>query len=138
MEDSVNAFELKLPPLSAPIKKVSCGWTHVVILLEDGKVCSWGRDDYSQLGEVTHDTECPVREVQLTAADIEVGSEHCLAVRSSDKAIMSWGWNEHGNCGNGSVQNVANPTKVVFEKPYNDVISFCSASGHNFAYVMEN
>lgn len=36
---------------------------------------------------------------------IRLGAEHGLAVSESGK-VFTWGWNEHGNCGNGSTDNV--------------------------------
>jgi len=32
------------------IKKISCGFEHYMILMEDGQVYSWGKNEYGQLG----------------------------------------------------------------------------------------
>lgn len=37
--------------------------------------------------------------------DLALGAEHGLVVTRS-LAVWTWGWNEHGNCGNGSDVNV--------------------------------
>lgn len=136
---SEHAHEIVLPDLPDTIDKITCGWAHGIVRLKNNKVFSWGRNDYNQLGNSDKDLKgvCGCTEVNLEASDIDAGSEHCLAVRLSDKKLVSWGWNEHGNCGTGTVTNVPTPTEVVFGKSYSLVDCFCAASGHNFAFVME-
>ena len=31
--------------------------------------------------------------------EFSVGTEHVLAIDSSRKKVLAWGWGEHGNCG---------------------------------------
>jgi alpha-tubulin suppressor-like RCC1 family protein len=41
-------------PAESPLPRVaevSCGWTHSVLKLEDGRVCAWGQGDCGQLGQ---------------------------------------------------------------------------------------
>lgn len=51
--------------------------------------------------------------------DFSCGSEHNLAIqrysRDGRSSLHSWGWNEHGNCGNGSTENILMPTKVALQ-----------------------
>lgn len=108
---------------SKKVKKVVCGWTHTIIQSEDDILDGWGRNDYCQLGGPT----------PLSVSDVYSGSEHVLAVRSADKKLVSWGWNEHGNCGNGGIDNVTVPTEVLVAE--GDVKAVWAASGHNFAYI---
>lgn len=37
--------------------------------------------------------------------DLHLGAEHGLVVIKSGE-VMTWGWNEHGNCGNNSEENL--------------------------------
>ena len=63
------------------------------------------------------------------------GYEHVLAVTGSGQ-MMSWGWNEHGNLGNGSTQNSLLPDLIdVLGKA---VVDCCAGSGHSFAIVAVN
>ena len=60
------------------------------------------------------------------------GSEHCICL-TEEGMVYAWGWNEHGNCGLGHVDNVHQPTKVDLD---NRKIYRCFAgSGHSFAIV---
>uniref|UniRef100_A0A663M5H4 Secretion regulating guanine nucleotide exchange factor n=1 Tax=Athene cunicularia TaxID=194338 RepID=A0A663M5H4_ATHCN len=104
---------------------VWCGWTHLVARTETGKVFTWGRADYGQLGRhvVGPDGQeaCTASERHLELLcnvpisvpclnGIACGSEHNLAVVGGQ--CFSWGWNEHGMCGDGTEANVYVPKPV--------------------------
>ncbi|XP_076790725.1 secretion-regulating guanine nucleotide exchange factor isoform X5 [Arvicanthis niloticus] len=118
---------------------------------ESGKVFTWGRADYGQLGRRLESPEAqkPVEQDSpftfqrsqksvpsplhcLTgAAEISCGSEHNLAV-IRDKCC-SWGWNEHGMCGDGTESNVWTPTPVqALPSPSRLLLVGCGA-GHSLA-----
>ena len=63
------------------------------------------------------------------------GYEHVLAVTGSGQ-LMSWGWNEHGNLGNGSTQN--SPLPVLIDIRGKVVTDCCAGSGHSFAVAATN
>ena len=117
---------------NAPIARLVTGWTHAACLFEDGRVATWGRNDYYQLGRP--DSDNPIDFVpgpkKLSLAS---GSEHCVAQEDNGR-LVSWGWNEHGNCGDGGTQNVAEPTLVRLPETA-QIVSHFSASAHNFALV---
>nr|XP_006133570.1 secretion-regulating guanine nucleotide exchange factor [Pelodiscus sinensis] len=113
------------------IGAVWSGWTHIVAQTETGKVFTWGRADYGQLGRsaVVHDgqrqevqrsseqllkhlSNMPVSVPCLAgASQIACGSEHNLAVVGG--SCFSWGWNEHGMCGDGTEENVYAPKPIT-------------------------
>ncbi|XP_056273259.1 secretion-regulating guanine nucleotide exchange factor isoform X2 [Pseudoliparis swirei] len=169
------------------------GWTHIVAQTESGKVFTWGRGDYGQLGRrasTSQNSKLPstdpsgeggnqearlpaevkvlrgatqeivankvdVWEGQGQALDhsstalmilaaalacvttlsprvrvqlkIACGSEHNLAV--VDGRLLSWGWNEHGMCGDGSQSDVFQPQLVSGLSP---LLIGCGA-GHSMA-----
>ena len=125
-DDSEKIFEPKIViTFDSPLKAISCGWTHVVCLSRTGKVSTWGRNTYSQLGRSTSDTD-PCLNIDIE--QISSGYEHVLAV-SKSKELYVWGWNEHGNCGLNGVENVVTPTKLDLKMP---VESCFAGSGHSF------
>lgn len=69
-------------------KDVGASWGSIFMLLNDGKLLSWGRNDHGQLAP----------EGLPELAEIAVGSEHVVA-RSVSGDVLAWGWGEHGNCG---------------------------------------
>lgn len=105
-------------------KQVGASWGGVNVLLETGKIVSWGRNDKGQLAPAG-----------LGSVErIAIGSEHGVAVTRSDLGVraVSWGWGEHGNCGRpreegggdviGDVAEVAVPGRLV------DVGAGCATS----------
>lgn len=69
-------------------RDIGASWGSIYVLLQDGTVLSWGRNDHGQLG--------PSQVPPLSS--IAVGSEHALGV-TLDQKLIAWGWGEHGNCG---------------------------------------
>lgn len=123
------------------------GWTHTVAQTETGRVFTWGRGDYGQLGRRASNTKNPERQTEgpsggsgyregCVPAEVKVlhgatqiacGSEHNLAVVGG--RLLSWGWNEHGMCGDGSQTDVSQPQIVPGLRP---LLIGCGA-GHSMA-----
>ncbi|XP_070764017.1 secretion-regulating guanine nucleotide exchange factor [Enoplosus armatus] len=123
------------------------GWTHIVAQTETGRVFTWGRGDYGQLGREASTSQNPERqsagpsaeggdqeaflpgEVKVLhgATQIACGSEHNLAIVGG--SLLSWGWNEHGMCGDGSQTDVFEPRLVSGLRP---LLIGCGA-GHSMA-----
>ncbi|XP_069888877.1 secretion-regulating guanine nucleotide exchange factor isoform X2 [Dipodomys merriami] len=129
---------------------VLAGSDHSASLTESGKVFTWGRADYGQLGRKLgsnggqklekqdsslscfrsqNNTPSPLH-CLTGAAEISCGSEHNLAVIGG--ACYSWGWNEHGMCGDGSEVNVLTPQPVQVLPSAAGLLVGCG-SGHSLA-----
>lgn len=46
--------------------------------------------------------------------------------------MLSWGWNEHGNCGTGSQENIHKPSRVNIQEKGRAILIGAGA-GHSFA-----
>ncbi|KAF4517835.1 hypothetical protein B566_EDAN008777 [Ephemera danica] len=117
------------------------GWSHAAAITGSGEVICWGRNTYGQLGKSptdqnsacvcwpTHYTEDgkPTKAIQLV-----LGSEHTM-VRLDDGSLLTCGWNEHGNCGNGDMQDVHMPQVIL----KNCTLIGCG-SAHSFALINDN
>ncbi|XP_063220656.1 secretion-regulating guanine nucleotide exchange factor [Bacillus rossius redtenbacheri] len=110
------------------------GSTHSAVVTDDGSVVNWGRNCYGQLGFLQQDRPEPWKPQVLhdlgRVSQLAVGSEHNVALLESGR-IMSWGWNEHGNCGTGTV-DVWRP-RLVSPDRLKDVVCIGSGYGHSFA-----
>uniref|UniRef100_UPI0037E95CB2 secretion-regulating guanine nucleotide exchange factor n=1 Tax=Semicossyphus pulcher TaxID=241346 RepID=UPI0037E95CB2 len=133
------------------VVRVWSGWTHIVARTESGRVFTWGRGDYGQLGRLPSTSQnperksagpsaqdgsqraCPPAEVKALygATQIACGSEHNLAIVGG--SLLSWGWNEHGMCGDGSQTDVLQPQLVSGLRPF---LIGCGA-GHSMAVCAE-
>ncbi|KAJ7344405.1 hypothetical protein JRQ81_000355 [Phrynocephalus forsythii] len=135
--------------LGEKIRRVWNGWTHMVAQTDTGKIFTWGRGDYGQLGknvlegqvqDLKRSTEHSLKELLCIpatvpslsgASQIACGSEHNLAI--VDGQCFSWGWNEHGMCGNGTEVNVCTPQPIETFRSAELRLIGCGA-GHSMAF----
>ena len=89
------------PLLPKSWKQIEASWSGIYILLEDGRLLSWGRDDR---GQIPHEELPPVDKVAA-------GSEHVIACTTNNVAL-TWGWGEHGNCGEGAIEGKVNRIEI--------------------------
>lgn len=88
---------------------VQASWGGVCVLLGDGSITAWGRNDKGQLPHPG------LREVEQMA----IGSEHGLAIlKGSEGKLVAWGWGEHGNCGRSKDVNGGDVIGEDFEVSY--------------------
>ncbi|CAB4378260.1 unnamed protein product [Rhizophagus irregularis] len=111
------------------VKSIHCGWNNTIIICDDDKLLIWGRNDHGQCGKNNPENEndvdgwmdkpvplyyLPQNLILNEGFEIEecaCGSEHTLII-SKQGECLSWGWNEHGNCGIGDNENRWQPVKV--------------------------
>lgn len=87
------------------VTAIAAGGRHSVALRSDGTVWSWGSNQRGQVGNGT--TGAPVtRPAQVSGLTgvvaIAAGGFHSVALRS-DGTVWTWGWNENGQLGSGTV-----------------------------------
>ncbi|KAM3919996.1 secretion-regulating guanine nucleotide exchange factor isoform 2-T2 [Leptodactylus fuscus] len=128
------------------LRAVWGGWSHLIAQSESGKVYTWGRSDYGQLGRNVSGPQAKSQGIQdisiakgsftppchvpalTNASQIACGSEHNLALCGD--TVYSWGWNEHGMCGTGGEDNVPTPTAVGLPTSGRVTLIGCGA-GHS-------
>ena len=100
---------------------IGCGWSHnsALIVQEEAscpKLWGWGRNDKGQLGTKSYES---VDEPQLLHKDVDgnpidafaCGSESTMVLDTNGNVYQS-GWNEHGNLGIGTNEDVCCFAKV--------------------------
>lgn len=93
---------VEVPGLDGVVE-ISAGGDHSLALTAAGAVMAWGRNAFGQLGDGTMTSRhLPVRAVGLSGRVIAVaaGHSHSLAL-IEDGTVVAWGWNAHGQLGNG-------------------------------------
>jgi len=95
---------------------ISAGGEHTCVILDDGTVKCWGRNNYGQLGlgdkmnrgSVTGQTVASLPTVNLgpsrTAKAIAAGTHHTCALLDND-TLKCWGYNAFGQLGLGNTQS---------------------------------
>ncbi|KAM3964806.1 uncharacterized protein ACR2FA_001200 [Aphomia sociella] len=119
------------------VKKLLSGWTNVLLWLENGTLCTWGRNNYGQLG-----TADPfmgkIINVKLPddrhIIDVALGSEHTICL-ASDNTLWAWGWNEHANTGTNLEDNVFVPTLIPIEGVNSQITGIYAGGAHNFVTI---
>jgi len=107
-------------PSNEPVRDVSCGASHSLILTVSGALWSCGSNDYGQLGYgIEEQVRYVPRRVTIGSnqrvASISAGYNHSLAITESGE-LWSFGGNNLGQNGTGSSNSVNTiPTKIVFD-----------------------
>lgn len=101
-------------PTCTSIKSINASWSTIAILHHSGLITSWGRSDRGQL----HPPNLP------PISQLAAGSEHFIALSSNNK-VYSWGWNEHGNCGLETREDVTFVNELHF--PENETPTYVAA-----------
>ena len=99
---------------------VECCWTGTYCITKDStQVVGCGSNSHDQLGRSDLASSSSFLSIPLPPnrriMKLACGSEHVLVLLEGgeEAEVWGWGWNEHGNLGDGSLVDVANP-KVVW------------------------
>ncbi|TLS49171.1 hypothetical protein FE782_26425 [Paenibacillus antri] len=114
-------------PLPTPVRKlngtpltgiaqIAVGESHTVALGFDGKVWTWGANDYGQLGDGTYEDSFVAKTIYIppeagTVTKVEAGAYFSMALTSGTK-VYSWGRNDRGQLGNRNTGNTNVPVLV--------------------------
>jgi len=102
-------------------KQVVAGWSHTMILAEDGTVFACGNNDYGQLGlgDTTHRntfTAVPALPDGKVAKQVVAGRYHTM-ILAEDGTVFACGGNAYGQYGLGDEENRNTFTAVPFFGP---------------------
>ena len=115
------------------IKSIYGGVSHSIALRKDGTVWAWGENGSGNLGDGTTTNRNIPAQVSginnIIAITTEQGGHHNLALKN-DLTVWSWGFNNHGQLGDGSNTNKLTPIQV---SGLNDVVAIACGNLHSFA-----
>jgi alpha-tubulin suppressor-like RCC1 family protein len=101
-----------------PARAVAAGQTHSLALARDGTVWAWGANAPGELGDGSLvDRTSPVQvaglgQVVAVAANGGPYGSHSLAL-TADGTVWAWGYNNHGELGDGTFQARLTPVRAV-------------------------
>ena len=108
------------PPLQNPVcifvdqsSKIAASYYFSLALKADGSVCSWGYNNYGQLGNsTTSNSSLPVNISNLSdIVEISAGYYQSAAVKKNG-TILTWGRNNYGQLGAGNNYDTHTPVTV--------------------------
>lgn len=106
-------------------KSVSAGRGHTLLLSENGRIWSVGRNLYGQLGNNTTRNSTEPIPVETDKSDwqyIFASADSSYAIDSEGR-LFAWGYNNHGQLGNGNRLNSRIPIHVATNLRWRKVVS---------------
>lgn len=148
--DEANEMGSNLGPvggLAFKVKTLAAGDWHTCAIMKDDSVKCWGRNDKGQLGQNSRNNivdPTSLASVNLggrTAKSIVTGAKH-TCVTLDDESMKCWGFNEHGQLGQGSTDDIvldeiAGNLKSVPVDSSRKIAS-TSANGDNTCFILDN
>ena len=134
---TISADEVTPAPVSglAGVTTIAAGCGFSLALRSDGSVWAWGGNTVGQLGNgSTASSAVPVKITgvsQVTA--IAAGWDSAVAVVAGGASVWSWGGNDNGQLGNGTLAGHATPVRVT---QIGTVHIAGAAVGYKFAAIL--
>ena len=120
---------------------IAAGQSHSLALKADGTVLAWGYNGNGQLGDGTNTTRYRVGAVLDTSYNlltgiraIAAGNSHSLAL-TADGRVLTWGYNNYGQLGDGSTANSTLPRVVIHDSyfPLQNMVAVAAGGNHSLA-----
>lgn len=108
-------------PVALPVsgvKQVASSGAHVIVLSDDGMVCTAGSNTNGQLGNgtsgegaVKEGSSVPVKLLLAGIVQVAAGSANCAALDALG-SVWTWGEGRHGACGDGTTVDKTIPVRL--------------------------
>ena len=121
--------------LPSKIIDISAGDYHSLALTENGRVYSWGRNSYGQLGDgTTNDRNLPhlIEGIPGKVASVKAGDYHSLVLLKSGK-VYGCGYNPFGQASNRTTQDTSR--WQIIEAIPGKVVSIAAGDYHSLALL---
>ena len=129
---------------------VSCGDNYTAAIKTDGTLWMWGFNSYGQLGNggsgnATNSDGYPIQTMPVQVLDdvaaVSCGYSHTAALKT-DGTLWMWGFNNHGQLGNGGGGNAADgdgyPIQTTPIPVLDDVAAVSCGYSHTAALKMDS
>jgi alpha-tubulin suppressor-like RCC1 family protein len=111
---SAQALRPVAVPGIADVVSIAAGSYHACAVRRSGALSCWGRNDWGNLGDGTHENRAAPIEVPGIGdvAWVALGGQHtCVRLRGG--SILCWGLNETSQLGDGTSRSRAQPGSVA-------------------------
>jgi len=108
--------------------KIESGYSHTISIDKNGRLWTWGRNSFGQLGDTTttsKSTPVSVLGSVKTFCVISAGVEHCLAIEKNGR-VWAWGQGADGRLGDNTTVSKRTPVFIGGSSK-----TFCKITGSN-------
>ncbi len=112
-------------------RQVSIGSSYLAgVEASTGYALAWGKNSNGQLGIGSTDNKSSPSLVAATRSwsSVYAGWSATHAIEASTGFLWSWGYNDYGQLGNGSITSYSSPVSVVGGRRFNQVVGVLSAA----------
>jgi alpha-tubulin suppressor-like RCC1 family protein len=131
-----SSVPVEVNGLASGVASIAAGDYHTCALTQAGGVLCWGSNGDGQLGDGTTTSSpvpVPVSGLASGAAAIAAGSRHTCALTGTG-GVRCWGYNQHGQLGNGTTTN--SPVPVDVSGLADDVAAIALGAYHSCALTL--
>ncbi|XP_046455571.1 probable E3 ubiquitin-protein ligase HERC4 isoform X2 [Daphnia pulex] len=116
------------------IVQVGCGENHTILVMKDGKLFSFGLNDYGQLGHGRSRTRAePVDGLEAhNITQVACGAQHTLAQNEWGE-VFAWGSNSNGQLGLNVEESMMPTPKMVKSLATKQVVQIACGRSHSMA-----
>ena len=118
------------------ITQISCGYSHTLMLKQNGSLFGFGRNDFGQLGIGNNEHQNKpiliLKDIQIS--QIHCGSNHSIFLKQNGN-VYSFGRNEYGQLGVGDLK-IRNKPTLIDETKQNKIKMIC-CGGFNIVLLSE-
>uniref|UniRef100_A0A0P5J2E5 E3 ubiquitin-protein ligase HERC3 n=1 Tax=Daphnia magna TaxID=35525 RepID=A0A0P5J2E5_9CRUS len=120
--------------LADKIVQVGCGDNHTVLVMEDGKLYSFGSNDFGQLGHGRSRTRAELVDglEAHNITQVACGAQHTLAQNEWGE-IFAWGSNSSGQLGLNVEESIMPTPKMVKSLATKQVVQIACGRSHSMA-----
>ncbi len=123
------------------IESVFMGGENGAVLTSEGRIFTWGDNSQGQLGNGTTTLSSTPLDITSefllvfgeTILDVSINNKHYL-IYTSDNRVFSWGLNNNGQVGNGSITSANRPVDITSRFSFDSsetIVSISSGSFHS-------
>ena len=134
-----SADPVDVSGLADEIGSISAGSFHTCALATSGGITCWGNNNHGQLGDnTTINRTTPVSVSGLTSGvgAVAAGNIHTCAL-TTEGGLKCWGYNRHGQLGDGTNTDRSAPVDVMSKPPSGDVNCDQNVSAVDSALILQ-
>ena len=127
LTEITNNFNLNI---GETVIELTAGMFHTATITSEGRIFTWGYNEYGQLGDGTTTNRYAPTEITSnfsfnageTVIENTAGQYHTAAITSQGR-IFTWGYNHNGQLGDGTINDKYTPTEITSNFTFDETLT---------------